>query len=206
MKPAPKRIAVFAYDGMDEGDFTGVYGPLAKAAQSQPGKELLELSVFALEDCVKSSSGLTIGFSSTLVRDLRFEHILILPGGPGARNKVPAEAAACAIKEFWALSRPVYAICSGVFLLAHLGLLNGYLVAAHHNHHAELRKIAACQITQGLTRDRKLTTIGGTQFLPGTKATRIAYEVLEVFFPSLLEMVADRMEVPPATLHQQTSC
>jgi len=199
MRPRFKRIAIFAYDGMDEGDFTGVYGPLAKAAQSPEGRELLALSVFALDDTVRTSGGLVIGFALPPVRDLQSEDILVLPGGSAARSKAPADAAAVEIKKFWALERPVYAVCSGIFLLAHLGLLNGRRAAVHHSHRAELERIAGCRTAEGLTRDGMLTTIGGIQFNPGTKATRTAYEILETFFPSLLEIVADRMEVPAST-------
>ena len=65
---------------------------------------------------------------------------LLIPGGSGVEESYPDAAAVRWLRQAATGSRRVGSICTGAFLLAHAGLLDGRRAAAHWAFAAELAK------------------------------------------------------------------
>lgn len=80
---------------------------------------------------VRTSSGLTLVPDGTLEQAPRTIHTLVVPGGDGTRAAVRDEALLRWLAETSARARLTASVCTGAFLLAAAGLLDGRRVTTH---------------------------------------------------------------------------
>lgn len=84
------------------------------------------------------SSTAGIELSSKFVKDLNKFDLLVIPSWPTDSTEIP-EPMATAIRKFYSDNKRIISFCSGAFLLATLGFLNGKKATTHWRH-AELFK------------------------------------------------------------------
>jgi transcriptional regulator GlxA family with amidase domain len=145
-RAAPRQVTILVYPGVQSLDVTGPLEVFAGAqqlieltARDEPGYEIRTVSVDG--GPLRCSSGLT------LIPDLRLSDApseldtLIVAGGPGHREAAADEALLDWISRTAAGARRTASVCTGAFLLARAGLLDGRRATTHWASADELARL-----------------------------------------------------------------
>lgn len=124
-----RRVLFVTFDDMQSLDVTGPWEVFAGANEMQGGRPAYALATASLGHVpVRTSTGLTLVPDADL-RSVRTPHTLVVPGGPGTQNPDP-ELVAWLRRHASRASR-VMSVCTGAFLLAEAGLLDGRRATTH---------------------------------------------------------------------------
>ncbi|WP_107657304.1 DJ-1/PfpI family protein [Nocardia suismassiliense] len=190
------QIGVLVFEGADELDVVGAFEPVAKAARcAEHQPRLAPPRLFGPTSDVTCSNGLRLGPVEPSSASASCD-ALVVPGGAGARDAMACEDLTSAVRDTYLRGGPVYSVCSGSFLLAAAGVLDGHHVAVHRAKTAQLRQLCGPGVTvssAGLVEDGQLTSAGGEG--AGVKALAIGFSIIRRFAPSCLECISARMEV-----------
>lgn len=149
-RSTPRQVAILLYRGVQSLDVTGpleVFTAANELIESRQEGETAdehgyEIRTFSGDGgSIKSSSGLTITPDGAL-RDAPAQlDTLIVPGGQGSREAVADEALLDWITATSATARRTAAVCTGAFLLARAGLLEGRRATTHWASAATLARL-----------------------------------------------------------------
>lgn len=161
----PKTVGLLAYDDMQVLDLAGPLDVFGGANASVPGASPYELCVIGLQArAVRTENGLSIVPAYTLEGVPPLDTLLI-PGGIGARQTLPGEARLLDwLRERAGSTRRVVSVCTGVYVLAAAGLLDGRRVTTHWRYADDLaRRFPALQVETDrlFLRDGCFATSGG---------------------------------------------
>lgn len=133
---AARRILVVLYDEVQSLDVTGPVEVFAGAEQARPGSYTIRSgSIGGLP--VRTSSGLRLVPDEDLDAAGAVD-VLLVPGGNGTRVSDPRLVAW--LRGAAANATRVAAVCTGAFLLAEAGLLDGRRATTHWNYAATLAR------------------------------------------------------------------
>lgn len=132
------RIGYFVFTGIQALDLFGPLEAFQEANEQIGGKRALYKNIIISEDgaAVTSSSGVTIAAHHSL-RDCPPLDTLIIPGGVGARVTEFSDNLVSWIRKHAARVHRVGSICTGLFILAQTGILNGHRATTHWRHAGE---------------------------------------------------------------------
>ncbi len=137
------KIAIMVYPDAEELDFVGPYETLA----SQDGSVDVKLVSESLEP-VKAFNGLRVLPDMTFFDKERYD-VLMVPGGEGRRNAMYHGDVLEFIKKQTEGLTHLCSICTGAFILAEAGLLDGLKPTTHHSAMRELkRSYAALEVVE----------------------------------------------------------
>ena len=140
-----KRIVFFTLPPVREIDLVGAVDVFTSANRAVGGKPLYDLKVVSAEKAradknIAGMCGLSLHCDSDF-RSFQGEiDTLLVPGGIGVEDKNANAAAVRWLRQASKRARRVGSICTGAFLLAYAGLLDGRRVATHWAFAAELVK------------------------------------------------------------------
>ena len=148
MPPAPRdplRIALFAYPEVQALDLSGPLEMFARATRllreegrSHPGYSLTVVG--SREGPIASSSGFRF-LPDTTFRALRSKvDTLLIVGGRGIDAQVADANVLRWLRRMGGQVRRLGSVCTGAFLLAEAGLLDGRTVSTHWSRAAELAR------------------------------------------------------------------
>ena len=137
----PRRIVFAVFDGLQSLDLTGPWevfaGASAAAASSgragddEKRRAAYELTAASVGGApVRSSSGLALAPGAAL-ESIDTLDTLVVVGGTGTRPALADEPLIAEIARLAARAERVASVCTGAFLLAEAGLLDGRRVATH---------------------------------------------------------------------------
>ncbi len=142
---APRQIVILAYPGVQSLDVTGPLEVFASAqhllATQTPGRRGYEIHIVSKDGApLQTTSGLTITPHTTIAQAPAKIDTLIVAGGTGQR-------AACADPDLLAwvattsrTARRTASVCTGAFILAAAGLLDGRRATTHWASAEKLRR------------------------------------------------------------------
>lgn len=119
------RIVIPLFEGVQSLDVTGPAEVFSMAARHHAADYLIE---FRSPAPVATSSGLTLQPSPRRSRDI---DTLIVPGGIGVRQAVDEGGLVRAVRRAAPGARRVASVCTGAFVLAKAGLLDGRRATTH---------------------------------------------------------------------------
>ena len=132
---ARRSVVIVAFDGMQPLDaigphevFAGATAVLASRNRKAAGYDLTLVSERGTP--ITTESGLQIITSPLLARQTRIDTLLI-PGGEGAQTARHRESLVAWIRDVARYSRRIGTVCTGAFIAAEAGLLDGRTVTTH---------------------------------------------------------------------------
>jgi transcriptional regulator GlxA family with amidase domain len=142
--PGTKRVVFFGLPPVRELDLIGAIDVFATANQLAGGKPLYDLKVVSAEIVkggrIAGMFGVYLSCDGNYRSFKREIDTLLVPGGLGVEEKSVSPAAIQWLRKAATRSRRVGSICTGTFLLARAGLLDGRRPATHWRFAAELAK------------------------------------------------------------------
>jgi transcriptional regulator GlxA family with amidase domain len=139
-----KRIVFFGLPPVREIDLIGAVDVFATANQIAGGKPLYDLKIISAEPVKRKQIAGMFGVSLSCDGDYRSFKMevdtLLIPGGLGVEEKTAAPAALQWLRKVAKRSRRIGSICTGTFLLAQAGLLDGRRVTTHWRFAAQLAR------------------------------------------------------------------
>ncbi|MFT3807249.1 GlxA family transcriptional regulator [Arenimonas sp.] len=142
-----RKIVFVLFDGADLLDVTGP-AAVFDAARDRDARADYRMSLCAKrKGPVRSSSGIALHADSDFARAPSAIHTLVVPGGLGLDEAMADAALLATIRRLAARAERVVSICTGAFLLAAAGLLDGRRATTHWRYANELaRKFPALQV------------------------------------------------------------
>src|SRR5271166_2790383 len=143
---APRRMAMLAYPGAQMLDITGPLEVFARSARLLLEQGLRANSVYEVEVIaaqagpVKTSSGVEILAARPLTAVQAPLDTLLVAGGVGSREALRSSLVLGFLRRMAPRVRRLASVCTGAFLLAEAGLLNGRRATTHWAYCAELAK------------------------------------------------------------------
>ncbi|WP_018912847.1 GlxA family transcriptional regulator [Thiomonas sp. FB-6] len=123
-----RKIAVLLFPDFQILDATGPIAAFEIAERYVPGSYTLQ-PVALQPGLVRSSSGALL--QARGARGLRGVHTLLVAGGDGVEAAAACEATRRVVRSLAARAQRVASVCSGAYLLAHSGLLDGLRATTH---------------------------------------------------------------------------
>ena len=155
-------VAIMLFDGVEVLDFAGPYEVFA-AARNALGDPYTKVFTVANRPEIKCHGGLRVTADAAFEACRSFD-VLIVPGGTGAREKGENQKDAIRfIQEQKGKAKLIASVCTGAFLLARAGLLDGRR-ATTHTHRLELfaREFPSVTVEEGKIIDQgDVVTAGG---------------------------------------------
>ena len=155
-------VAIMLFDGVEVLDFAGPYEVFA-AARNALGDPYTKVFTVANRPEIKCHGGLRVTADAAFEACRSFD-VLIVPGGTGAREKGENQKDAIRfIQEQKGKAKLIASVCTGAFLLARAGLLDGRR-ATTHTHRLELfaREFPLVTVEEGKIIDQgDVVTAGG---------------------------------------------
>lgn len=136
--PKPRRVAILLFEDFQILDAAGPIAAFEIASRFAPGAYDIRVAARAA-GFVCSSSG--VRWPAEALGALRGIDTLMVVGGQGTTAAMQDAKLIASIKRAPARTRRVSSVCSGAFLLAQAGLLNGKRATTHWRHAAQLQKL-----------------------------------------------------------------
>lgn len=136
--PTPRNIAFVIFPGFQILDATGPLAAFEIAAHYAPGAYRVRLA--ALEAGLVPSSAQGVGMPAAALGRMREIDTLIVAGGYGTRAAFRDAKLLAAVKRASARARRTASVCSGAFVLAAAGLLQGKRATTHWRRAGELAR------------------------------------------------------------------
>ena len=189
----PHHVAILAYDGLCTFEF-GCAVELFALDRPELGVSWYSYAVCAVEDGpLRAAGGLTVAAPHGLEEVERADTIVI-PGWRGAGEAPPA-ALLAALRRAHARGARICSICSGAFVLAHAGLLDGRRATTHWRYlkqlEAEFPKVAVEEGVLYVEDERIVTSAGSAAGLD-----MLLHLVRSDFGVDIANRVAQRLVIP----------
>ena len=136
-----KNVAILVFDDVEILDFAGPFEVFAVADELSGHAEFHTFTLALKPGTVRARNGLKIVPDFTL-ENCPSPHVIVVPGGNGRRALMRMPSLHEWLRLKARTAEIVMSVCTGSFILAAAGLLDGLRVTTHHDCLAELREFA----------------------------------------------------------------
>ncbi|HPF85026.1 MAG TPA: DJ-1/PfpI family protein [Aminivibrio sp.] len=154
------QAGILVFPDVEELDFVGPFETLLAANVVKPGS--MDVKILAFQDGpIRAANGLR--FLPDGGPDLCPQlDVLILPGGQGRRIAVRDKRVINFVKERYEQVRFLGTVCTGAFIAAEAGLLEGRAATTHHGFFDELDAYPGVKVMEKkVVKDGRILTAGG---------------------------------------------
>jgi len=189
------KIAIIVFPDAEELDVVGPYETIASLDKIEPGSVEVDLVAESLEP-VKFFNGLRVLPDKTFFLDEQYD-ILIVPGGDGRKEAMYDDTVHDFLKEQSDGLLYICSVCTGAFVLAEAGILDGLKATTHRSALEELTHsypeitVKDERVVKNET-DPQVWTAAGI-----SSGIDLALELIgELFSEEVRDTVARRLEYP----------
>lgn len=164
LPPARTTIGLLAYDGMQALDLTGPLDVFGAANALATGNPPYELHVIGHRPGVVRAENALAVLPACTIEDAPALDTLVIPGGAGSRVDHPDPRLLDWLCQQANTTRRMVSVCTGAYMLAATGLLNGRRVTTHWQYAEDLaRRFPAIHVEPDrlFLRDGRFATSGG---------------------------------------------
>ncbi len=136
-----KNVAILIFDDVEVLDFAGPFEVFAVADELHGHTEFHTFTLGLKPGTIRARNGLKVVAEFTL-ENCPPPHVIVVPGGAGRRALMQMPALHEWLRRKSRTAEIVMSVCTGAFVLARAGLLDGLRVTTHHEAIAELREFA----------------------------------------------------------------
>src|SRR5438445_5225777 len=136
-----RNVAVLIFDEVEVLDFCGPFEVFSVTGRQKRQSPFNVYTVAEKSSAVLARNQLSVNPRYTIA-DCPSPHILIVPGGQGARREMNNAALTHWIKSITPKTELILSVCTGALLLAKAGLLDGLKATTHHGALDLLREVA----------------------------------------------------------------
>ena len=129
MPHAPPRVVALIYDGLCTFEY-GIVAEVFGLSRPELGGDLFQFSSVQTEGKQNAAAGGLIVQATGSLQDLAQADIVVVPGWRGKDAPVPEETCKL-IQQAHARGATLFSICSGIYVLAAAGVLNGRNATTH---------------------------------------------------------------------------
>ena len=181
-------IGIILFPQVEELDFIGPFEVLSYVNKLRPASTKI-LLIAETADPVTAFNGLRI-IPDTTFQDCPPLDILVAPGGKGRASAMHNKALMTFIQSQLNNLKFLTSVCTGAFLLAAAGLLNGKTATTYHTAYDELAAYGVTVSPAKVVRDGTLITAGGV-----SSGLELGFYLLrELFGAELSQEVARKIE------------
>jgi transcriptional regulator GlxA family with amidase domain len=192
-------VAILAFDGVDDLDFSGVASVLGKAAEAGPE----DLAVRFVSAVGAPRHVTAQGLVVPCVARPAAPAAIVFPGGRAAMTLALDSAVKAWVQTSAENGAHLFSVCSGAFLAGQCCRLERLRVAVHGSKRAKLKSRYGAIAATGRVRTGTLTSIAGPQRGGMTKSIALGLEILDRFAPARRRQVARRLELAPTAVSAQ---
>lgn len=148
----PRNLAILIFDDVEVLDFAGPFEVFAVSRDHHDGEtELFNVYTVAEHSApVIARNGLSVN-PATTIDTCPPPDILLVPGGRGTRTAMHNPALLDWIRRSEPAAELVLSVCTGAFLLARVGLLDGLAATTYHTAFDQLAELApTCAVKRGV--------------------------------------------------------
>lgn len=135
------NVAILIFDDVEVLDFAGPFEVFAVTDELHEHQAFHTFTLGLKPGTVRARNGLKVVPDFTL-ENCPSPQIIIVPGGQGRRALMQMPALHEWLRRKSRTAEIVMSVCTGAFVLARAGLLDGLRVTTHHRSIAELREFA----------------------------------------------------------------
>jgi len=182
------NVAVIVFPDVEELDFAGVWEALA--TQHMAKEESFRNRTVSVDlGPVKCAHGLTI-LADEKLTDLAKYDVIVVPGGPRVQRTIKNQHLLDEVKKAYESEKLVCSVCTGAFILAKAGILQGKKATTYHANLEGLSKYRAVPVRRRVVVEGKVVTGAGVsasidvglkiiEILMGQEAAKQAAELIE---------------------------
>ena len=136
-----RNVAILVFDDVEVLDFAGPFEVFAVTDELNEHREFHTFTLATKPGTIRARNGLKIVPDFTL-ENCPAPHVIVVPGGSGRRALMQMPSLHEWLRTRSRHAEIVMSVCTGAFVLARAGLLDGLRVTTHHAHIEELRALA----------------------------------------------------------------
>jgi transcriptional regulator GlxA family with amidase domain len=192
-----KTVAILLFPDVEVLDFAGPFEVFAVTDELRGYYTFNVITVAETVAPIRARNGLQV-LPDHSFTTCPSPHVLIIPGGFGTRALLKNEPVLAWLRTQTASAELVMSVCTGAFLLARLGLLDGLRATTHHERLDDLRALAPAATVDATARfhdNGKILTAAGIS--AGIDCS--LHVVSRLLGPAAAATTARYMEYPPPT-------
>lgn len=186
------NVAVIAFPEVEELDLTGVWEALGATQHFSKEDQFRTQTVGIEPGPIKCAHGLTI-LPDEHLSDLAKYDVIVVPGGPGTQYAMKNERLLDEIRKASENGKLVCSVCTGAFVLAKAGILQGKKATTYHTHLEKLSNYGAIPLRERVIVEGKIVTGAGV-----SASIDVGLKIIEILMgQQTAAKAAELIEYPP---------
>lgn len=182
------KVGVLIFPDAEELDFVGPFEVLSFVNKVRPGSTEVRFVAETAEP-VRAYNGMRVVPDVTLDECPQLD-ILVIPGGQGRRQAMKNPAILDFVKRQQPQARYITSVCTGSFVLAETGLLDGKKATTYHEYYDDLAAYPIEVVREKVVPQGQIITAGGV-----SSGIELGFYLLrELYDAETSQKVADKIE------------